>query len=94
MDIACGNREIRLISNIMLFIILEILNNIIMAVVGYHVKLRDSKTMKGVSMLNASVYNIGRFVLPFIQAIMPSLTVTYSSTFNIGAIFMVLVASM
>lgn len=58
MDIACGNREIRLISNIMLFIILEILNNIIMAVVGYHVKLRDSKTMKGVSMLNASVYNI------------------------------------
>ena len=84
MDIACGNREIRLISNIMLFIILEILNNIIMAVVGYHVKLRDSKTMKGVSMLNASVYNIGRFVLPFIQAIMPSLTVTYLSTFNIG----------
>ena len=77
MDIACGNREIRLTSNIMLFIILEILNNIIMAVVGYHVKLRDSKTMKGVSMLNASVYNIGRFVLPFIQAIMPSLTVTY-----------------
>ena len=59
MDIACGNREIRLISNIMLFIILEILNNIIMAVVGYHVKLRDSKTMKDVSMLNASVYNIG-----------------------------------
>ncbi|MEY8301889.1 hypothetical protein AAK921_13100 [Thomasclavelia ramosa] len=50
--------------------------------------------MKGVSMLNASVYNIGRFVLPFIQAIMPSLTVTYLSTFNIGAIFMVLVASM
>lgn len=94
MDIACGNREIRLISNIMLFIILEILNNIIMAVVGYHVKLRDSKIMKGVSMLNASVYNIGRFVLPFIQAIMPSLTVTYLSTFNIGAIFMVLVASM
>ena len=94
MDIACGNREIRLTSNIMLFIILEILNNIIMAVVGYHVKLRDSKKMKGVSMLNASVYNIGRFVLPFIQAIMPSLTVTYLSTFNIGAIFMVLVASM
>ena len=91
MDIACGNREIRLTSNIMLFIILEILNNIIMAIVGYHVKLRDSK---GVSMLNASVYNIGRFVLPFIQAIMPSLTVTYLSTFNIGAIFMVLVASM
>ena len=54
-----------------------------MAIVGYHVKLRDSKTMKGVSMLNASVYNIGRFVLPFIQAIMPSLTVTYLSTFNI-----------
>lgn len=78
----------------MLFIILEILNNIIMAVVSYHVKLRDSKTMKGVSMLNASVYNIGRFVLPLIQAIMPSLTVTYLSTFNIGAIFMVLVASM
>ena len=41
-----------------------------MAVVGYHVKLRDSKTMKGVSMLNASVYNIGRFVLPFIQAML------------------------
>lgn len=94
MDIACGNREIRLTSNIMLFIILEILNNIIMAVVDYHVKLRDSKTMKGVSMLNASVYNIGSFVLPFVQAIMPSLTVTYLSTFNIGAIFMVLVASM
>ena len=75
MDIACGNREIRLISNIMLFIILEILNNIIMAVVGYHVKLRDSKTMKGVSMLNASVYNIGRFVLPFIQAIMPQILI-------------------
>lgn len=83
-----GTVGIELSGDTTILILLGLLTNIIMAFVGYGAKAGDSKLLQGVFMLNVSGYNIGNFVLPFVQAVMPLLATTYLSAFNIGATFM------
>ena len=52
---------------ILILILIGILLNVIMIFVSYFVTAKENKTLRAACMLNVSSYNIGNFVLPFVQ---------------------------
>lgn len=62
-------------------IMIAIVTNIVLAIVAYFMA---SETKKAPYMLCASGYNIGNFVLPFIQLFFPGTGVAYLCMFDIG----------
>lgn len=69
---------------ILLLILAGILSNVLMISVGYLSCLKESNQLKAVFMLNSSGYNIGNFVLAFVQSFFPGLGVVYLCSFDIG----------
>lgn len=55
-----------------------------MIMIGYLASMKDNAKMKGAYMINTSGYNIGNFVLPFVQSFFPGLGVVYLCSFDIG----------
>ena len=56
----------------------------LMIVVGYIASRKGRPILKGTYMINVSGYNIGNFILPFIQAFYPGMGVVYLCSFDIG----------
>lgn len=75
---------IELNSVILILIAIGILSNVIMMIIGYISSLKEANKLKAAFMINTSGYNIGNFVLPFIQSFFPGLGVVYLCSFDIG----------
>ncbi len=75
---------IALDSTILILIAIGILSNVMMIMIGYLASMKDNAKMKGAYMINTSGYNIGNFVLPFVQSFFPGLGVVYLCSFDIG----------
>ena len=69
---------------IIILIMVGILSNMLMIVVGYIASRKGRYVLKGTYMINVSGYNIGNFILPFIQAFYPGMGVVYLCSFDIG----------
>lgn len=69
---------------IIILIIIGILSNVIMMIIGYFSTRHESNCIKATFMINTSGYNIGNFVLPFIQGFFPSVGIVYLCSFDIG----------
>ncbi|MBS5113704.1 MAG: transporter [Coprobacillus cateniformis] len=75
---------IELDMTIFILIAIGILSNIVMIIIGYIASMKENAKMKGAYMINTSGYNIGNFVLPFVQSFFPGLGVVYLCSFDIG----------
>ena len=57
---------------------------ILMVAIGYFVSNGKSAPTRAAYMINCSGYNIGNFVLPFVQAFFPGMGVAYLCMFDVG----------
>ena len=64
-------------------ILLGIILNVLLVAIGYFVSNGKSAT-RAAYMINCSGYNIGNFVLPFVQAFFPGMGVAYLCMFDVG----------
>ncbi|MEG0277427.1 MAG: transporter [Coprobacillus sp.] len=69
---------------IIILIVVGILSNVVMIAIGYFSSRKESNQIKAAFMINTSGYNIGNFVLPFIQGFFPSVGIVYLCSFDIG----------
>lgn len=69
---------------ILLLIAIGIISNLVMMYIGYFASMKENSHLKAAFMINTSGYNIGNFVLPFIQSFFPGLGVVYLCSFDIG----------
>lgn len=69
---------------ILVLIGIGIVSNTIMMIIGYVFSIKENNKLKAAFMINTSGYNIGNFVLPFIQSFFPGLGVVYLCSFDIG----------
>lgn len=65
-------------------IIMGIVLNLLMVAVGYLVSKGKPAPTRAAFMINCSGYNIGNFVLPFVQAFFPGMGVAYLCMFDVG----------
>ncbi len=63
-------------------ILIGIFSNVFIVIVGYF--LDQDALKKGMFMINCSGYNIGNFVLPFVETFFPGMGVAYLCMFDIG----------
>ena len=75
---------IELDATILILIAIGIISNVVMIIIGYIASIKDDAKMKGAFMINTSGYNIGNFVLPFVQSFFPGMGVVYLCSFDIG----------
>lgn len=75
---------IELDVTIFILILIGIISNVVMIVIGYIASFKEPTKTQGAYMINASGYNIGNFVLPFVQSFFPGLGVVYLCSFDIG----------
>ena len=65
-------------------IVIGILMNVMMVIVGYLTSAGKPAPTRAAYMINCSGYNIGNFVLPFVQAFFPGMGVAYLCMFDVG----------
>ena len=65
-------------------ILMGIILNVLMVAIGYFVSNGKSAPTRAAYMINCSGYNIGNFVLPFVQAFFPGMGVAYLCMFDVG----------
>lgn len=65
-------------------IIMGIVLNLLMVAIGYLVSKKKPAPTRAAYMINCSGYNIGNFVLPFVQAFFPGMGVAYLCMFDVG----------
>lgn len=75
---------IELDITILILVAVGIASNVIMIAIGYFASRKESPQLQGSFMINTSGYNIGNFVLPFVQSFFPGLGVVYLCSFDIG----------
>lgn len=75
---------IELDATILILIAIGIISNVVMMIIGYIASIKDDAKMTGAFMINTSGYNIGNFVLPFVQSFFPGMGVVYLCSFDIG----------
>lgn len=75
---------IELDVTILILIAVGIITNVVMIFIGYIASMKENNKMKGAYMINTSGYNIGNFVLPFVQSFFPGMGVVYLCSFDIG----------
>lgn len=75
---------IELDVTILILIAVGIITNVVMIFIGYIASIKENNKMKGAYMINTSGYNIGNFVLPFVQSFFPGMGVVYLCSFDIG----------
>lgn len=75
---------IELDITILILILIGIISNVAMIIIGYLASLHGNRKMQGAYMINTSGYNIGNFVLPFVQSFFPGMGVVYLCSFDIG----------
>lgn len=68
----------------LILILIGIIVNLIMVAVGYFASNGKSPSTRAAYMINCSGYNIGNFVLPFVQAFFPGMGVAYLCMFDVG----------
>lgn len=65
-------------------IVIGILMNVMMVIVGYLTSAGKPAPTRAAYMINCSGYNIGNFVLPFVQVFFPGMGVAYLCMFDVG----------
>lgn len=65
-------------------IIMGIVLNLLMVAIGYLASKKKPAPTRAAYMINCSGYNIGNFVLPFVQAFFPGMGVAYLCMFDVG----------
>lgn len=75
---------IELDVTILILIAVGIITNVVMIFIGYIASIKENNKIKGAYMINTSGYNIGNFVLPFVQSFFPGMGVVYLCSFDIG----------
>lgn len=74
-----------IINNAMIIlIILGVILNLLLVFVGYVVSAGKPASTRAAYMINCSGYNIGNFVLPFVQTFFPGMGVAYLCMFDVG----------
>ena len=68
----------------LILIAIGIIVNLIMVAVGYFASNGKPAPTQAAYMINCSGYNIGNFVLPFVQAFFPGMGVAYLCMFDVG----------
>ena len=75
---------IELNLSVFILIFVAIGANFCMIFIGYLLSRKESSIVKGAYMVNTSGYNIGNFVLAFVQSFFPGAGVAYLCSFDIG----------
>lgn len=75
---------IELDTTILILIAIGILSNVVMMIIGFIASYHERPQLQASFMINTSGYNIGNFVLPFVQTFFPGLGVVYLCSFDIG----------
>lgn len=74
-----------IVNNAMIIlIILGVILNLLLVFVGYVVSVGKPASTRAAYMINCSGYNIGNFVLPFVQTFFPGMGVAYLCMFDVG----------
>ena len=71
-------------SAMIVLIVMGIVLNCLMVAIGYLVSKGKSAPTRAAYMINCSGYNIGNFVLPFVQTFFPGMGVAYLCMFDVG----------
>jgi len=69
---------------ILALIMIGIFSNVIMMIIGYISSCQQHRRVRAAFMINTSGYNIGNFVLPFVQSFFSGMGVVYLCSFDIG----------
>ena len=65
-------------------LLIGLVSNIIMLFISFILSRKEENILKGYYMINCSGYNIGNFVMPFVQSFFPGMGVAYLCMFDVG----------
>lgn len=71
-------------QSMLLLLLIGLTSNIIMLFISYILSKKEDNVLKGYYMINCSGYNIGNFVMPFVQSFFPGMGVAYLCMFDVG----------
>ena len=64
-------------QSMLLLLLIGLTSNIVMLFISYILSKKEDNVLKGYYMINCSGYNIGNFVMPFVQSFFPGMGVAY-----------------
>lgn len=71
-------------QSMIIILLIGLGSNIIMLLIAYLFSKKESGLQQGYYMINCSGYNIGNFVMPFVQSFFPGMGVAYLCMFDVG----------
>ena len=64
-------------QSMLILLLIGLVSNIIMLFISFILSRKEENILKGYYMINCSGYNIGNFVMPFVQSFFPGMGVAY-----------------
>lgn len=80
-------------QSMLILLLIGLVSNIIMLFISFILSRKEENILKGYYMINCSGYNIGNFVMPFVQSFFPGMGVAYLCMFDVGNSIMCLAGS-
>ena len=71
-------------QSMIILLLIGLASNIIMLFISFILSRKEENILKGYYMINCSGYNIGNFVMPFVQSFFPGMGVAYLCMFDVG----------
>ena len=71
-------------QSMIILLLIGLTSNIIMLLISFILSRKEENVLKGYYMINCSGYNIGNFVMPFVQSFFPGMGVAYLCMFDVG----------
>ena len=71
-------------QSMIILLLIGLASNIIMLFISFMLSRKEENILKGYYMINCSGYNIGNFVMPFVQSFFPGMGVAYLCMFDVG----------
>ena len=71
-------------QSMLILLLVGLASNIIMLFISFILSRKEENILKGYYMINCSGYNIGNFVMPFVQSFFPGMGVAYLCMFDVG----------
>ena len=71
-------------QSMLILLLIGLASNIIMLFISFILSRKEENILKGYYMINCSGYNIGNFVMPFVQSFFPGMGVAYLCMFDVG----------
>ena len=81
-------------QSMIILLLIGLASNIIMLFISFILSRKEENILKGYYMINCSGYNIGNFVMPFVQSFFPGMGVAYLCMFDVGNSIMCLGGSL